>query len=82
MSFTTAETNRNQMDQLDNEKKKVIENVLNDEFCSLDIESQTQGEPCMIQNLKFRVKRVLVVEFSLSLTSQINIHRLILFMSG
>ena len=77
MSFATVETNRNQMDQLDNEKKKVIENVLSDEFCSLNIESQTQGETCMIQNLKFWVKRELVVDFSFLLTNEIVIYKVI-----
>ena len=56
VGFTTVETNRNQKDQLDNKKKQVIESVLNEEFCSLDTESLSQGETCKIQNLKFRVK--------------------------
>ena len=73
MSFTSIETNRNQLDQLDNEKKQIIVNVLNDEFCSLDIEGQSEGETCKIQNLKFKVKRVLVVEFFLLLCS-VSVH--------
>ena len=74
MGFTTVETNRNQKDQLDNKKKQVIESVLSEEFCSLDIESLSQGETCKIQNLKYRVKRVLVVELSLLLSNQYYVH--------
>ena len=45
------------MDQLDDEKEREIRNLLNDEFCSLDIGAQAQGETCTVQNLEFRVKR-------------------------
>ena len=45
------------MDQLDDNKKKDIENVLNDEFCSLDVESQAHSKICSIQNLDFRVQK-------------------------
>ena len=74
VGFTTVETNRNQKDQLDNKKKQVIESVLNEEFCSLDIESLSQGETCKIQNLKYRVKKVLVVELYLLLSNQYYVH--------
>ena len=53
------------MDQLDDEKKRDIENVLNEEFCSLDVKGQANENICMVQNLEFRVKRGLVVDFSL-----------------
>ena len=56
MSFTSVGRNRNRMDQLDDEKEREILNLLNDEFCSLDVEAQTQGT-CTIQNLEFRVKK-------------------------
>ena len=45
------------MDQLDDEKEKEIQNLLNYEFCNLDIEAQAQGETCTVQNLEFRVKK-------------------------
>ena len=47
----------NRMDQLDDEKEKEIRNLLNYEFCNLDIEDQAQGETCTVQNLEFRVKK-------------------------
>ena len=47
----------NRMDQLDDEKEREIQNLLNDEFCSLDIGAQAQGETCTVQNLEFRVKK-------------------------
>ena len=53
------------MDQLDDEKKRDIENVLNEEFCSLDVKSQANDNTCIVQSLEFRVKRGLVVDFSL-----------------
>ena len=47
----------NRMDQLDDEKEREIRNLLSDEFCSLDIGAQAQGETCNVQNLEFRVKK-------------------------
>ena len=61
LSFPSIERNGNKIDQLDENKKKDIENVLNDEFCSLDIESQAQSNTCSIQTFEFRVKRGLVL---------------------
>ena len=57
LSFPSIERNGNKIDQLDENKKKDIENVLNDEFCSLDVESQAQSKICSIQNLDFRVQK-------------------------
>ena len=57
LSFPSIGRNGNKMDQLDDNKKKDIENVLNDEFCSLDVESQAQSKTCSIQNLDFRVQK-------------------------
>ena len=57
VSFTTVERNMNRMDQLDDEKEREIQNLLNDEFCNLDIGAQAQGETCTVQNLEFRVKK-------------------------
>ena len=57
LSFPSIERHGNKMDQLDDNKKKDIENVLNDEFCSLDVESQAQSKICSIQNLDFRVQK-------------------------
>ena len=64
-SFTKLGRNGNKMDQLDDEKKRDIENVLNEEFCSLDVKGQANENTCMVQNLEFRVKRGLVVDISL-----------------
>ena len=47
----------NRMDQLDDEKEREIRNLLNNEFCNLDIGAQAQGETCTLQNLEFRVKK-------------------------
>ena len=57
LSFPSIGRNGNKMDQLDDNKKKDIENVLNDEFCNLDVESQAQSKICSIQNLDFRVQK-------------------------
>ena len=57
LGFPSIERNGNEIDQLDENKKKDIENVLNDEFCSLDVESQAQSKICSIQNLDFRVQK-------------------------
>ena len=56
-SFTTLGRNGYTFDQLDDKMKKNIENVLNDEFCSLDVQAKGQGNPCMIQNLEFGVRK-------------------------
>ena len=63
-SFPTLGRNGNEKEQLDNQKKMEIENILNDEFCSLNVVAQTEDKACSIQNLEFRVKVELVVEFS------------------
>ena len=52
ISFTTVGRNGVSVDQLDDKRKKDVENVLNDEFCSLE----SQENSCNIQNLEFRVK--------------------------
>ena len=52
-----APLRRNGYNQLDYQKKKDIENVLIDEFCSLDVKAQPEDNSCAIQNLKFRVKK-------------------------
>ena len=57
LGFPSIKRNGNTIDQLDENKKKDIENVLNDEFCSLDVESQAQSKICSIQNLEFRVQK-------------------------
>ena len=61
--FTTSGRNENTMNELDMKRKADIENILNDEFCSLDEKAQVQGNICMIQSLEFKVKRGLVVEY-------------------
>ena len=69
LSFPSIERHGNKMDQLDENKKKDIENVLNEEFCSLDVELQAQSKICSIQNLDFRVqKRISCGTFSIFLT--------------
>ena len=52
ISFTTLGRNGVSLDQLDDKRKKDVENVLNDEFCSLE----SQENSCNIQSLEFRVK--------------------------
>ena len=54
---TFTSVGRNGNSQLDDKTKQNIKDVLNDEFCSLDIKSQAQENTCTIQNLKFRVKK-------------------------
>ena len=56
MSFTTLGRNGSKIVQLDSKKKKDIEDVLNDEFCSLDVDAKAQGTTCSLQNLEFRVQ--------------------------
>ena len=56
MSFTTLGRNGSKIVQLDSKKKKDIEDVLNDEFCSLNVEAKAQGNTCSLQNLEFRVQ--------------------------
>ena len=56
MSFTTLGRNGSKIVQLDSKKKKDIEDVLNDEFCSLDVEAKAQATTCSLQNLEFRVQ--------------------------
>ena len=57
LGFTSIERNGNKIDQLDEKKKKDVENVLIDEFCSFDVESQAQSSTCSVQNLEFRVHK-------------------------
>ena len=57
LSFTSIERNGNKINQLDDKKKKDIENVLIDEFCSLDVKSQAESNTCSVQNLEFRVHK-------------------------
>ena len=57
LGFTSMERNGNKIDQLDKKKKKDVENVLIDEFCSLDVESQALSNTCSVQNLEFRVHK-------------------------
>ena len=57
MSFTTNGRNRNDENQLDDKKKNDIENLLNEEFCTLQTETYGLGNTCTIQNLDFRVER-------------------------
>ena len=52
VSSTAFEKSGN--NQLENQRKKEIENVLNEEFCSLDVHSEDNS--CSIQNLEFWVK--------------------------
>ena len=52
ISFTTLGRNGVSVDHLDDKQKKEVENVLNDEFCSLE----SQENICSIQSLEFRVK--------------------------
>ena len=47
--------NKNKMDQLDKKGRKDIENILIDEFCSLNVKPEAHGSACIIQNLEFRV---------------------------
>ena len=56
MSFTTLGRNGSKIVQMDSKKKKDIEDVLNDEFCSLDVEAKAQGNTCSLQNLEIRVQ--------------------------
>ena len=56
-SILTYGKNGKKLDQLDDKKKKDIENVLNDEFCSADFKVQAESNTCSIQNLEFRVKK-------------------------
>ena len=67
MSFTANGRNGNKQNQLDDKKKTDIENILNDEFCTLQTDTYGPGNTCTIQNLDFRVKRVLVVDLYKSL---------------
>ena len=53
ISFTTLGKTGN--NQLDNNRKKDIENVLNEEFCSLNAHSQDNS--CFVQSLEFLVKK-------------------------
>ena len=53
LSFTILGKTGN--NQLDNNKKKDIENVLNEEFCSLNAHSQDNS--CFVQSLEFLVKK-------------------------
>ena len=54
LSFTEYGKTRN--NQLADKRKKDIENVLNDEFCSLDVHSEDNS--CSIQNLEFWVNHL------------------------
>lgn len=53
ISFTILGKTGN--NQLDNNRKKDIENVLNEEFCSLNAHSQDNS--CFVQSLEFLVKK-------------------------
>ena len=53
ISFTILGKTEN--NQLDNNRKKDIENVLNEEFCSLNAHSQDNS--CFVQSLEFLVKK-------------------------
>ena len=53
ISFTILGKTEN--NQLDNNRKKDIENVLNEEFCSLNTHSQDNS--CFVQSLEFLVKK-------------------------
>ena len=56
-SLTTSERNGYKIDQLDKKTKKDIENILNDKFCSLNVNDKTQGNICTIKSLQYRVKK-------------------------
>ena len=50
VSLTTLDKNGYKLDQLDKKTKKDIESILNDKFCSLNVNDKSQDNLCMIQN--------------------------------
>ena len=50
VSLTTLDRNGHKIDQLDKKTKKDIESILNDKFCSLNVNDKSQDNLCMIQN--------------------------------
>ena len=57
VSLTKLDRNGYELDQLDKKTKKDIESILNDKFCNLNVNDNSQNNICMIQNLRFRVKK-------------------------
>ena len=60
LSFSTIGKSGDKMELLDEKKKKDVKRVINDQFCSLGL--NTQGDACTIQNLDFKVTRELALE--------------------
>ena len=69
-SFTMFGRNRSKMDQLDKKGRNDIENILNDEFCSLNVKPKAHGSACIIQNLEFRVWKKISCGVSSNLTNK------------
>ena len=57
VSLTTLDRNGYKLDQLDKKTKKDIESILNDKFCDLNVNDNSQDNICKIQNLRYRVKK-------------------------
>ena len=57
VSLTTLDRNGYMLDQLDKKTKKDIESILNDKFCNLNVNDNSQDNICKIQNLRYRVKK-------------------------
>ena len=54
LSLTTSVRNDKSLGLLDDKKKKVVEAVLNNEFCNIDVDPQASS--CTLQNLEYKVK--------------------------
>ena len=54
LSLTTPVRNGKTLDLLDNNKKKVVETVLSNEFCNIDVDPKASS--CTLQFLEYKVK--------------------------